>query len=159
MGNGRLMHSVVILLLLSACSLFTADKSPSAKNSYQFSHLPADWKQKQDSNYDYLFYGPQGSSLMIQSFCNEFQSPSLESLARTTFHSLEPSHITEQKEFILQDRAALISKGVASVDGVKVYLTLINSKRNNCYYDFLEVITHSNSPTIMNQFLKGLTFK
>lgn len=160
MENGRLMHSVVILFLLSACSFFsTTDKSPSAKNTYTFSELPSSWKEGKTVDHDYVFYGPQGSSLMIQSFCQEFQSASLSNLAHATFNSLDRSEIIEQKEFMLQDRAALMSKGTATIDGVRFRLTLVNSKRNNCYYDFLEVLPQQGAVSIIEQFIKGLSFK
>lgn len=160
MKNGRLMRSVVIFLLLSSCSFFaTPDKSTSAKNTYTISKLPSSWKEVKTQDHDYVFYGPNGSSLMIQSFCNEFQSASLSNLAHTTFKSLDRSKIIEQKEFMLQDRAALMSKGEATIDGVRFRLTLVNTKRNNCYYDFLEVLPQQGTDSITDQLIKELTFK
>lgn len=159
MMNGRLMRSVVLAFLLTACGFFAPDKSPTAKDSYTITAPSSQWQAITNPDSDYLFYGPQGSSLMLQSFCHEFQSESLSNLAQKTFRSLDKSTIVEQKEFMLQDRTALRSQGVATVDGVQVKLTLINTKRNNCYYDILEVLAHKEAPSIIDHFIQGINFK
>lgn len=160
MVNGRLMRSVALIFLLTSCSFFsTTEKSQSAKDSYTLPTLPKSWKANHTQQADYIFYGPEGSSLLIQSFCKEFQSPSLKNLAQGTFNSLDRAQITEQEEFNLQDRKALRSQGEAFLDGVKIHLTLVNTKRNNCYYDFLEVLPKTKTQSVINQVLKGIAFK
>jgi hypothetical protein len=160
MKNGRLMHSVVLFFLITACSFFTAsDKSISAKDSYILSPLAPSWRQEASLKADYLFSGPAGASLIVQSFCHEFQSSSLKNLAQETFNSLDQAQVTKQNEFILQGRSALRTQGIGQLDGVKVHLTLINTKRNNCYYDFLEILPHAQTASIINELLAGITFQ
>lgn len=161
MINGRLMHSVVLFLFLftSCAQLFTADKAVKAKDTYTVPALPPQWKSRSPQDGDYMLTGPLGASLFIQSFCGEFQGESLPILARKTFKSLDQSKILEQKEFILSGRSALKSSGEALVDGVRIRLHLINTKRNNCYYDFLEILPMPQSPSMMDQFIRAVKFK
>lgn len=162
MMNGRLMHSVVLflLLILSSCSqLLTADKPLNAKKSYQPKKIPSQWELKENKNVDYILHGPQGSSILMQSFCNEFQGSPLNSLADKTFNSLDKSKITTRTEFILQERAALKTTGEAYIDGKQIYLTLINTKRNHCYYDFLEILPLKHSPSVIDEVINGVKFK
>ncbi len=154
------MRSVALIFLLTSCSFFSSTpQSQSAKDSYTLPSPPKSWKANHTQQADYVFYGPKGSSLLIQSFCKEFQSPTLKNLAHGTFNSLDRAKITEQVEFNLQDRKALRSQGEAFLDGVKIHLTLVNTKRNNCYYDFLEVLPKTKSQSIIDDLLKGITFK
>lgn len=157
--NGRLMRSIAILFLITSCSFFLpSPKKESAKESYKIRQIPSTWSEQQTDRADYYFMGPHGSSLIVQSFCNEFQNSDLKNLALTTFRSLEKSRILDQKSFMLQNREALRSSGEAYVDGVKVSLTLINTHRNNCYYDIFEILPQKSS-SIIDEFIQGITFK
>lgn len=154
------MHSVVLFFLISSCSFFaSSDISISAKDSYSLPPLSSSWQRQSSADVDHLFLGPAGASLLIMSFCHEFQAPSLESLAQGTFASLDQARITEQKSFMLQERAALRTQGIGQLDGVPVYLTLVNSKRNNCYYDFLEILPQVKTKSTLDELLLGIRFK
>jgi hypothetical protein len=120
--------------------------------------VPNGWSEHKTDQADYYFQGPQGASLIVQSFCNEFQNDDLKKLAATTFRSLDSSTITQQKTFTLKNRDALETRGEASMDGVKVNLTLINTRRNNCYYDFFEILPLKQKSNI-NEFISGVEFK
>lgn len=153
------MQSVAILLILSSCSFFLpSTKTKNAKTSYQMRFVPNGWSEHKTDQADYYFQGPQGASLIVQSFCNEFQNDDLKKLAATTFRSLDSSTITQQKTFTLKNRDALETRGEASMDGVKVNLTLINTRRNNCYYDFFEILPLKQKSNI-NEFISGVEFK
>ena len=153
------MQSIAILLILSSCSFFLpSTKTKNAKTSYQMRFIPNGWSEHKTGQADYYFQGPQGASLIVQSFCHEFQNEDLKNLAANTFRSLDQSKIQQQKSFILKNREALETRGEASMDGVKVNLSLINTRRNNCYYDFFEILPLKQKSSI-DDFIKGVEFK
>lgn len=153
------MQSIAILLILSSCSFFLpSNKMKNAKTSYQMKFVPNGWSEHKTDRADYYFQGPQGASLIVQSFCNEFQNDDLKKLAINTFRSLDNSIIKHQKSFTLKNREALETIGEASMDGVKVNLNLINTRRNNCYYDFFEILPLQQK-SIIDKFIQGVEFK
>ena len=153
------MQSIAILLILSSCSFFLpTPKTKNAKASYQLRHVPGGWREHKTEQADYHFQGPGGASLITQSFCHEFQNEDLQQLASQTFYSLDKPQITQQQLFDLNNRQALRTSGEAAIDGVRVQLNLINTRRNNCYYDFLEILPlHQKSQ--IDLFIRGIEFK
>lgn len=153
------MQSIAILLILSSCSFFLpSTKTKNAKASYQMKFVPNGWSEHKTDRADYYFQGPHGASLIAQSFCNEFQNDDLKKLAANTFRSLDSSIIKQQKSFTLKNREALETRGEASMDGVKVNLALINTRRNNCYYDFFEILPLQQK-SMIDEFIQSVEFK
>jgi hypothetical protein len=159
------MH-IFFLLLLSSCSLFFRgnDAPKSAKNSqYTINFHSSDWEMRKDDRSDYVWENKKnGRILLSNSFCNEFQEQGLDVLAKKTVKTM--SHFDSHKgDFTtFHDREAYRLEGNGIVDGVKVGLSLLNTRRNNCYFDFVSIAPlsnpESNDPEF-NEFLGSVVFK
>jgi hypothetical protein len=80
-----------------------------------------------------------GRVLISNSFCNEYQNQSLNNLAMKTINSLSDGQLTQEKKITFHEREALEVEGEGKVDGVGVHLKLLNTRRNNCYFDFIAI--------------------
>lgn len=134
-----------------------------AKGSrYQVSFNKPEWKFKKDKRSDYVYENlSDGRILLSNSFCEEFQEQSLENLARKTFKSVKNFKANKSHYSAFNDREAYRISGTGLVDGVKVTLRLLNTRRNNCYFDFLSISPEGTDKdeTIFNEFLKSVEFK
>ncbi len=132
----------LFLLLLSSCSLFFGDKAiKSAKGEvYKISFKDESWVKSKDLQSDYVFENKaDGRILLSNSFCNEFQDAPLNELAAKTFKSVG-SFTSSGGEFTtFNKREAYKLQGKGEVDGVKVKLHILNTRRNNCYFDFVSI--------------------
>jgi hypothetical protein len=159
------MKLLLLLLFLSSCSMFMSGKeSPkTAKETrYKVTFDKPDWKYKKDKRSDYVFENlNDGRILLSNSFCEEFQEESLESLARKTFKSVKSFKVHKNHYSTFNDREAYRISGSGLVDGVKVTLRLLNTRRNNCYFDFLSISPEGTEKdeTIFNEFLKSVEFQ
>lgn len=161
------MWKFLCLLLLSSCSIMFGDKQPeSAKgNQYKINFKQEHWienKQNEDRS-DYVWTNQQdGRILLSNSFCQEFQDQPLEALATTTFKIVDNLKIKSQEYITLENREAYRLEGQGKVDGVPVRLMLVNTRRNNCYFDFVSI--NPTSSTVeehadFEKFLKSVRFK
>lgn len=129
-------------ILLSGCSLmFNEQASETAKGSeYQVKFTSQAWTQKKDERSDYVLENKDDGRIMLSnSFCQEFQEQTLETLATKTFRTVTDFK-TEKKEYTtFKGREAFRVEGTGSVDGVSVELRLLNTRRNNCYFDFFAI--------------------
>jgi hypothetical protein len=157
---------IIFLLFLSSCALFFGKEtgSESAKGRHYRIHFQdAAWQLLKDDRSDYVFSNQQdGRLLMSNSFCHEFQEQSLEQLAGKTFHGLSESTTSEGQYLDFQGREAYHLRGSGQVDGVKVNLQILNTRRNNCYFDFVAIDPHSvtsSHNTDFEKFLQSVKFK
>ncbi len=159
------MKSAIFLLFLSSCSLLIGGKEApkSAKHSRYFVNFSLEnWEFKNDQRSDYIIENKQdGRILLSNSFCEEFQEESLENLANKTFKTVTNFVPEISKYTTFQDREAYELQGVGLVDGVKVKLQLLNTRRSNCYFDFVGIIPKETKETDMafSYFLQSVTFK
>jgi hypothetical protein len=143
----------------------SSEESVSAKNQeYRVQFSAADWKQKaQENRSDYVWENTKdGRILLSNSFCKEFQDQSLEVLASKTFKSVSEIKIEKKSYLTFQDREAYRLEGHGKVDGVAVGLILLNTRRNNCYFDFVSITPleyAKESQTDFDNFLKSVEFK
>lgn len=159
------MRLWVALLLLTGCSFVIGgkDSSKTAKGSlYTITFVSPDWIYKSDKRSDYIFENTKdGRILLSNSFCEEFQEQPLEQLASKTFKTVTKfkSHINEYTTF--QNREAYRLEGAGLVDGVKVNLRLFNTRRDNCYFDFVAITPEKSSEgdSAFAEFLKTVVFK
>jgi len=156
-----------LLFLFTSCSFMmgSSEESVSAKNQeYKVQFSAADWKLKsKEDRSDYVWENTKdGRILLSNSFCKEFQDQSLEALASKTFKTVDDLKIEKKNYLTLQDREAFRLEGRGKVDGVSVGLILLNTRRNNCYFDFVSITPlefAKESQTDFDYFLKSVEFK
>lgn len=156
-----------LLLILSGCSFMmgSSEDSVSAKNQeYKVRFSSPDWKQKsKEDRSDYVWENTKdGRILLSNSFCQEFQDQPLEALATKTFKTVNDLKIEKKTYLTFQDREAYRLEGQGKVDGVAVGLILLNTRRNNCYFDFVSITPlkfAKESQLDFDAFLQSVEFK
>ena len=152
----------LFLFILSSCSLFFGDEAPkSAKDKdYSLSYSSPEWVQKKDERSDYVFEHKDGRIFLSNSFCEEFQDQPLDRLALKTFRAVDKFKATSQNYTTFNNREAYRVNGTGEVDGVKVVLKLLNTRRNNCYFDFLAIDpAKAADEKAFEAFLNSVEFK
>lgn len=138
-------------------------KTPSAKGkSYSINFKSPEWSlQKNDERSDYVFQHPDGSILLSNSFCGEFQDEPLDRLAVKTFKGVSGFTSGESGWLTYRDREAYRLEGKGKVDGVSVGLRVLNTRRDNCYFDFISISPSGSvlSKEIFDGFLSSVEFK
>jgi hypothetical protein len=154
-----------VLVFLSGCTLFMSGKdSPkTAKGKYYSVHFGQPyWVFKKDERSDYVFENSQdGRILLSNSFCEEYQDQPLDVLASKTFKTIKSFRVKESRYTTFRDREAYRVQGSGLVDGVSVNLTLLNTRRDNCYFDFLAITPSKamDQKPIFDDFLKTVVFR
>lgn len=152
-----------LLFLLTSCSLFFGSDSPkSAKGSgYEVDFGDKDWVLSKDERSDYVFENKtDGRILLSNSFCGEFQDDPLDQLALKTFRTINKFEAKAKDYATFQNREAYRVSGTGEVDGVKVNLKLLNTRRNNCYFDFLSIDPMSaTKDDAFERFLSAVSFR
>jgi hypothetical protein len=122
----------------------------------------SDWIQKLDERSDYVFENSKdGRILLSNSFCNEFQEQPLEHLALKAFNGVKNIIVNKGMYKTFHSREAYEIEGSGLVDGINVTLHLLNTRRDNCYFDFIEIASQLNEGQnpIFEQFLNSVEFK
>lgn len=157
------MNFLVLLLFLSSCSVFLGGKeSPkTAKGTrYSISFTMPSWVQKKDNRSDYVYENEKdGRILLSNSFCDEFQEGTLEHLAKKTFNTVKDFKTVKGDYTTFKNREAYEMKGSGLVDGVKVGLKLLNTRRDNCYFDFLSIDPLNSQDESFKAFLDSVVFQ
>lgn len=131
---------------------------------YKVNFMGVDWiaKSKEERS-DYVWENTKdGRILLSNSFCKEFQEEPLEDLAQKTFRAVNDLKIDRKSYTTFKDREAYRMQGRGTVDGVPVGLILLNTRRNNCYFDFVSITPQGltiESSQDFNLFLEGVEFK
>ncbi len=150
---------ILSLLLLTSCSLsFGPEQPASAKNKmYKVRFNESEWIQKKDERSDYVWENnSDGRILLSNSFCEEFQDQPLDKLATKTFNTIDELSIKKQDYTTFNNREAYRIEGKGSVDGVPVGLRLLNTRRNNCYFDFVAITPLKSAKDDLSDFEKFL---
>jgi hypothetical protein len=139
------------------------DAPKTAKGTrYSISYEESSWYLKKDNRSDYVYQNSNDGRIMLSnSFCEEFQEETLENLASKTFKSIKDFRSIKSNYITYHDREAFRIEGTGLVDGVRVTLQLLNTRRDNCYFDFLSISptdTETNSESF-NLFLNSVSFK
>jgi hypothetical protein len=159
------MKLLISLIFLSSCSLFVGSKDAptTAKGTYYTINFKEDnWVSTNEKRSDYIFENTKdGRILLSNSFCDEFQEQPLDLLATKTFKTVNQFKVQLSEYTIFKKREAYRLEGTGMVDGVKVNLHLLNTRRNNCYFDFVAITpeksTEQNSS--FDEFLKAVDFE
>lgn len=145
--------------------MFGGPQGPiSAKgNQYAINFKSQEWSAKKDERSDYVFENNKdGRILLSNSFCDEFQEKGLDVLARKTFNTVDGFEVREERFLTFHNREAYRLEGTGKVDGVEVLMKIQNTRRNNCYFDFVSIIPKSAGQTSdpeFEQFLGSVDFK
>lgn len=159
------MRHLYLLLFISSCSLFLGGKEApkTAKGSlYEITFQDPDWIITRNKKSDYVFQNKKDGRIMLSnSFCDEFQEQSLERLAEKTFRTITRFKESEASYISYHEREAYRTHGTGLVDGVKVTISLLNTRRNNCYFDFLGISPKGTDHSLADfeRFLNSVTFK
>lgn len=159
------MKLVLSLIFLTSCTLISSGEAPpSAKGKqYQVRFSSENWDEKSDKRSDYIFINKaDGRILLSNSFCGEFQEQSLEELAAKTFRTVDAYKEGKGDYTIFHNREAYRHEGMGEVDGVRVSLKILNTRRNNCYFDFVAItpeMVKVKSDEAFDKFLESVKFK
>jgi hypothetical protein len=158
------MKLICLLLFITGCSFIVGGKEApkTAKNSrYKITFDNSSWKQKQDNRSDYIYQNTDGRIMLSNSFCDEFQEQPLDHLAQKTFNSIKNFTSSTEKYTAFHDREAYRLVGKGEVDGVQVNLRLLNTRRDNCYFDFLAISPEGTdrNEKAFDEFLRSVEFK
>ena len=77
-----------------------------------------------------------GHTLSVSSMCQYYQEAPLSALRRQQLVGFTQAERVEEREDVLDGRAALFSRWRAKLDGVPVELGLWTVKKDGCIYDF-----------------------
>lgn len=135
-----------------------------AKGSlYKVSFKDSNWTEKKQENSDYVWENKKdGRIFLSNSFCKEFQDQPLDVLANKTFNTVDHLKIEKKEYTTFHGREAYRFEGHAKVDGVPVGLSLLNTRRNNCYFDFVAITPLASAEkkeSDFEEFLKSVEFK
>jgi len=156
---------LLYLLVIGGCSIMMQPEAPkSAKGVYYQVHYTTEhWLEKKDNRSDYIWMNSlDGRILLSNSFCDEFQDQPLERLAEKTFKVIDHLKIEKKSYTQFHEREAFRLEGSGLVDGVPVELHLLNTRRNNCYFDFVSITplrSAAKLPPEFDHFLEAVTFK
>jgi len=155
---------LTILLATSSCSLFISSPDPKASKdkslSVSFKREP--WVAADPRESDYAWaHERSGEVMMVNSFCGEFQSLPLETLALKTFQDYPGFKPLGKNTLEWKGREAFEMEAEALVDGVKVILHIRNYRRDHCYYDFVLISPRGRTEESLKAFnalLDGVRF-
>lgn len=157
----------VLFLMLFACScsiMMGGGAPPSAKGKeYKINFSEEGWKKlEKDERSDYVFEHSDGRILLSNSFCGEFQDQPLDNLANKTFKAVGSFKSDKGEWTTLQNREAYRLEGKGKVDGVLTGLQILNTRRNNCYFDFVSITPEKSLKdrgSLFDRFLSSVEFK
>ena len=158
------MKILFALLFLSSCSFFIkgSEAPKSAKTTYySINFSGSGWKETKDRRSDFIFEHTDGRILLSNSFCQELQEEPLETLANKTFKTVKGFWPSSGSYTTFHNREAYQLAGTGFVDGVKVSLRLLNTRRHNCYFDFVSINPDMaiQSESDFQKFLESVVFK
>lgn len=153
------------LLPLAACSLFIPSNDPRATKDkdLKVQFEMNGWAPTDPRESDLAWVQQQsGDVMMVNSFCGEFQSLPLETLAVKTFKDYPDFKPLGKNTIEWHEREAFEMEAEAMVDGVKVLLHIRNYRRDHCYYDFVLISPRTRTQNSLQAFatmVKGVEFR
>lgn len=114
-----------------------SSKSEPAKN-VDYTAPSAPFKPSTTKNSDKLWISAEsGNSLSYLSDCGGSQEPTLEQLENEALSSLVDLKILQTEKLDYNNREALKTLAEGKIDGVKVKMSLLTLKKNNCNYTLI----------------------
>jgi hypothetical protein len=137
-----LLRLVAALLLgalaLAACSGVKVQPGQVSKERtrYRFGDPGPDWRRVALGDVDVAWVRDSSShTLSVNSMCQDYQEASLTALRRQQLVGFTQTERVEEREEMVDGRAALFSRWRAKLDGVAVELGLWTLKKDGCVYD------------------------
>jgi len=128
---------------LAACSGVKVRQGPQSgevvteRTRYRFGEPGSDWRRVSLGDVDVAWVrDSSGHTLSVSSMCTDYQEASLTALRRQQMVGFTQAERVEEREEMLDGRAALYSRWRARLDGVPVELGLWTLKKDGCIYDF-----------------------
>jgi hypothetical protein len=152
------------MLVLTSCSFLDGDQEMrSAKGHYyNVSFNSNAWKKLEDPQSDYAWLNKtDGRILLSNSFCHHPENLTLSELGRKSIQSINDGKVVSETNIIFHQSPAVEIVGQGIVDGVKINLKLLNTRRGYCYFDFISIDPQDLPPQdeIFNTFLNSVEFK
>ncbi|HTS80246.1 MAG TPA: hypothetical protein VMH40_06585 [Myxococcaceae bacterium] len=136
----RLLGALLLgALAVGACSGVRVQRGEvsTERTRYRFGDPGSDWRRVSLSDVDVAWVrDSSGHTLSVSSMCQDYQEASLTALRRQQLVGFTDSERVEEREQMLDGRAALFSRWRAKLDGVPVELGLWTLKKDGCVYDF-----------------------
>lgn len=127
------------VLSLAACSGVNVQQGQVSKERtrYRFGDPGPDWRRVSLGDVDVAWVrDSSGHTLSVSSMCQDYQEAPLTALRRQQLVGFTQTERVEEREEMLDGRAALFSRWRARLDGVPVELGLWTLKKDGCIYDF-----------------------
>ena len=126
-------------LALGACSGVKVQQGQVSKERtrYRFGEPGPDWRRVSLGDVDVAWVrDSSGHTLSVNSMCQDYNDAPLTALRRQQLVGFTQAERVEDREEMLDGRAALFSRWRARLDGVPVELGLWTLKKDGCIYDF-----------------------
>ena len=130
-------------LVLAACSGVKVRQGPEAgevrteRTRYRFGEPGPDWRRVSLGDVDVSWVrDSSGHTLSVNSTCADYVEAPLTALRRQQMVGFTQTERVEEREEMVDGRAALFSRWKAKLDGVPVELGLWTVKKDGCIYDF-----------------------
>ena len=130
-------------LALAACSGVKVRQGPEAgevrteQTRYKFGEPGPDWRRVSLGDVDVSWVrDSSGHTLSVNSTCTDYVEAPLTALRRQQMVGFTQTERVEEREEMVDGRAALFSRWRAKMDGVPVELGLWTLKKDGCIYDF-----------------------
>lgn len=125
-------------LFACAGATFQGSTFKNGLTQYRIGELSADWRRIDVGDANLAFRHREGGTLLANSMCgaDHIEDVPLDVLTNQLLFGVEERREIERKELTLDDRAALRTHLVGSLDGVPVELDLVVIKKDGCTYDF-----------------------
>ncbi len=161
------MKSLILLLMstlaVTCSSIIPKSPTPTKAKNYQINFVSNDWSKTDPRESDHVWVqNKTGEVIVVNSFCGEFQSLSLESLALKTFDTYDSFKPLGKNTINWQEREAFEMEAEAKIDGVVVLINFRNYRRDHCYYDFILVTPRNRNKQSYQTFqdlLARVSFK
>jgi len=136
----RLVAALLLgVLALAGCPAVKVrnDEVSKERTRYRFGDPGPDWRRVSLTDVDVAWVrDSSGHTLSVNSMCQDYQDAPLAALRRQQLVGFTQTERVEEREEMLDGRAALFSRWRARMDGVPVELGLWTLKKDGCIYDF-----------------------
>lgn len=134
---------LIILFCLSGCSMFSSNETGAYVKSKNYINsldkiTPTNWMRLTDDGADFAIMSKKTSSIfLINSACRKNEFSSLNALSSSLIAGIADIEILDRKNIDHQGREAQEIRFTGKVDGVKSYVNILTTQKNNCIYDFV----------------------
>ena len=144
-GSGVPVHTRFAAALLlgtlsvAACSGVKVQQGQvtTERTRYRFGDPGPDWRRVSLGDVDVAWVrDSSGHTLSVNSMCQDYQEAPLAALLRQQLVGFTATERVQEREEMVDGRAALFSRWRARLDGVPVELGLWTLKKDGCIYDF-----------------------